>query len=318
MVSSDIPKGFTQNIPQQDIKDAYIFAIANLKEDYTELKCLPDSLNENFHFLIQSYFQMDPSDLIDISAFTNKKAGWLKSVPHDEWLEALSNEYERSFDHILSLKRRGQLPPAIMINGEFGDGRGRALLQYALNEPIIVVKLQIQINSSENEDIKKISSHENTDTVIRILSSFLPGNGELEGDFIDALNGMNEIVLKVKEWKRIGKNIAIINVTAKNYKDYIIHAHGETFESDDPDISITAKEYKQGYSKNISQFISSSGPAIGVCSTLDATNITILDGQHRSAQLWKMRKSFSVYVIPLPDKIAKKYIHSKPIWNMKE
>ncbi len=160
----------------------------------------------------------------------------------------------------------------------------------------INARYQIRCNKDD-----LLSVHNNTDIVSNILSSFLPKSSELQADIQDALDGLeDDVSLSRSGWETIGSKIKTLIVTKNNYRRYAFFAHGETFESDQDDVSITDREYKEGYSKRISQFIYKLNPSIGICTPQEPSKIYILDGQHRAAQLWKLTKRFVIYVIPLP------------------
>ena len=109
----------------EDIRDAvsYVNAAAewNLK---------PSDL----HFV--RIMQISPIAFVEDPSYVGwpgKKSGWLLQYPKQEWLNRLNAEYDgRGFDHILDFYERGNMPPGIQIDGEMGDGMGRAMFHYAL------------------------------------------------------------------------------------------------------------------------------------------------------------------------------------------
>jgi 8-oxo-dGTP pyrophosphatase MutT (NUDIX family) len=136
-----MPKGFTDKANQSDLRDAYNYAISDLIEDidYGFTEFWEEGEQINFPFRQGSIKVVEPKDLIDISALTKKPAGWLKKVPESGWEKELEKEYDRKYGYMLRLRAQNKLPPAITLEGHFGDGRGRSLLQYALGEKIPVV-----------------------------------------------------------------------------------------------------------------------------------------------------------------------------------
>lgn len=149
VLATTLPKGYTSNTQQEDLKDAYNYAASNLKEDYPDLD-LPEFWEENeispknIKLIFDKITLQDPEDIQDISAFTNQKPGWLLTIPKNKWASALKQEYDREFQHIIDLFSDNKLPPAITIENEFGDGRARCLFQYAQKEKIPVVNFKIQ------------------------------------------------------------------------------------------------------------------------------------------------------------------------------
>ncbi len=93
--------------------------------------------------------QMRPIDFVDDAAHLGRprlQAGWLHEYPEDEWEKELKSEYSRPFDHILGYWRNNRMPPGIQINGEMGDGRGRACFHYALGikkMPVAVYEVDV-------------------------------------------------------------------------------------------------------------------------------------------------------------------------------
>jgi hypothetical protein len=142
--SAAMPTGFTSTVDMADVRDAYNYAYEDIAP--TINYDLPSFIEEDDGFTLpfkpQAMHVMNPGDLIDLSAFTKKPAGWLKSVPESDWDKALEDEYARPYDYMLRLRKQNKLPPAITLNGVFGDGRGRALLQHALGEQIPVVNFE--------------------------------------------------------------------------------------------------------------------------------------------------------------------------------
>jgi hypothetical protein len=68
-----------------------------------------------------------PNVFIDDPAHIgNDAAGWLKVHPEQNWLSELKYAYDRDFDHTLAAHKSGSMPPAIQIDGQMADGRGRA------------------------------------------------------------------------------------------------------------------------------------------------------------------------------------------------
>jgi hypothetical protein len=74
-----------------------------------------------------------PKEFIDDTAHLgDDPSGWLLDFPESEWVEELRSTYSRDFSHSLAMLRRGEIAPAIQIDGRMGDGRGRAMLHWAL------------------------------------------------------------------------------------------------------------------------------------------------------------------------------------------
>ena len=80
---------------------------------------------------------VNPTELLPRSAFNNKKAGWLKAVPSDQWNAELQKDNNRDFTHIIEQVQSG-LNDVIVIEGDLGDGFGRVHLAYALGEKVSV------------------------------------------------------------------------------------------------------------------------------------------------------------------------------------
>lgn len=135
--ASKKPTGFNLNlIPDQDVQDAYEFACDDFLEGHdreADWKMKKDKIK-----------LWEPEDLVDMGAFTRQPKGWLLKEPKEEWPKLLKEEFSRDLSHILQKKEKGELPPAITINDQFADGRGRAMVQYSLNEKIPAMNFNIK------------------------------------------------------------------------------------------------------------------------------------------------------------------------------
>lgn len=98
--------------------------------------------------MFQIVRRVRPADFIDDPSFLGGTAypeGWLLHHPESEWLSELASTYSRSFKYTLDQyladpgHRGGAIAPAIQIDGEMGDGRGRACFHYALGIPTMPV-----------------------------------------------------------------------------------------------------------------------------------------------------------------------------------
>jgi len=84
---------------------------------------------------------VDPEKILPSKSFKKPK-GWLKQIPKEKWAEEFKKVYDRDFAGVLAAKESGELYPAIMINGDLGDGFGRAQLAHALGEKIPVARFK--------------------------------------------------------------------------------------------------------------------------------------------------------------------------------
>lgn len=118
----------------------------------------PEDVAEAVYFINDSYerdlhvdrlrfvkmTKMPPEDFVDDRAHLGRDArGWLKEYPRSEWLTELKSAYSRDFSHILDYHDCGRMPPGIQIDGEMGDGRGRACFHWAMGlktMPVAVYK----------------------------------------------------------------------------------------------------------------------------------------------------------------------------------
>ena len=117
---------FAKEYDENDLQDAIEYFSTTTEETVERVR---------FH----GYREMKPEDFIDdTSHFNNTEYGWLKDIPEDQWIEQLEDEYNRDFPHIVENYNKGTLSPGIQINGEMGDGRGRALFSHALGIPMSV------------------------------------------------------------------------------------------------------------------------------------------------------------------------------------
>jgi GNAT superfamily N-acetyltransferase len=88
---------------------------------------------------------MDPKRFIDDASHLGRNgAGWLKEMPEDEWAEALKDEYDRDFEHIIEAYQHNTLTPGVQIDGQMADGRGRSMFFYGIGEKITVAQYDVK------------------------------------------------------------------------------------------------------------------------------------------------------------------------------
>jgi len=145
--------GFVREVLEEDVVDA-LQEVSD--EDWVVSKTSDyksgdgDISLDDFGLKLEHIGFEDPKDLQDISAFINEERGFLKNVDPSKWAAEMKAAADRDYVHIVKQKLEGKMHPAITINGEFGDGRGRTLLQYALDEPVLVAKYKTDLDIIRN------------------------------------------------------------------------------------------------------------------------------------------------------------------------
>lgn len=146
-----------QELDSDDFTDAISHSMIANDEDEDFWQVVSDQAYDIIHsnqldeMFDKTLTYQDPEDFIDIGAFTKQDKGWLLDLPEEDWETELKSEYSRDYNEILKLRKQGKLPPAISINDEMGDGRGRTLLQYALNQKIPVLNLELKKSVKKSE-----------------------------------------------------------------------------------------------------------------------------------------------------------------------
>ena len=141
--------GFIKTPREEDIMDA-LQEVSD--EDWvlgrtSDYKSGEDVSLDDFGLKLVSVKLEKPEDLQDIHAFMpSAKKGFLAGTDPATWVEEMNDGSTRDWTHIVKQKLDGKLCPAITINGVFGDGRGRTLLQYALGEPIMVANYKTDLD----------------------------------------------------------------------------------------------------------------------------------------------------------------------------
>lgn len=118
-----------------DLDDAVRFVNASFERDVQ---------SEQLDF--KGIVEMAPRDFVDDASHLGNRhqpPGWLRAYPEGEWLDELRGACSRDFDHILDYYRDKRMPPGIQIDGEMGDGRGRAMFHYALGIPTMPVAIYV-------------------------------------------------------------------------------------------------------------------------------------------------------------------------------
>lgn len=145
--------GFVREVLEEDVVDA-LQEVSD--EDWVVSKTSDyksgagDISLDDFGLRLMSIGFEDPENLQDIPAFINEERGFLKNVDSSKWAAEMKAAADRDYTHIVKQKLEGKMHPAITINGEFGDGRGRTLLQYALDEPVLVAKYKTDLGILRN------------------------------------------------------------------------------------------------------------------------------------------------------------------------
>lgn len=99
---------------------------------------------------------MKPEDFVeDVAWFESQEKGFLKNIPQGQWAEVLRDEYSREFAHIIEQYKNGQLSPGIMVDDDFGDGKGRAIFAWGLDEPVLVAKYKSKQAERETSVLQK-------------------------------------------------------------------------------------------------------------------------------------------------------------------
>jgi predicted kinase len=103
---------------------------------YNDTYELPKIQAENL--ILEKISCIDPKDLGDDPEHLGPQPfGWLREESPSNWAKILEQEFYRDFNFIY-LHGADKMPPAIRINGYFGDGRGRAIFFHAIGQKMPV------------------------------------------------------------------------------------------------------------------------------------------------------------------------------------
>ncbi len=82
---------------------------------------------------------MDPEDFVeDPARLEGGPMGWLLEYPREQWDEELESATSRGLEHVTAMYDAKDMAPGILINGLFGDGRGRANFYWGIGEKMPV------------------------------------------------------------------------------------------------------------------------------------------------------------------------------------
>ena len=152
---SAMSRGWRTGVDMDDVNDAIDYIQGVTERDVVLSDDAP------------TFEYMNPEDFVsDTAWFENTEKGFLKDIPESDWNETLRSEFSRPFEHIVEQKQKGELAPGIMVDDEFGDGKGRAIFAWSLGEKIPVAKYTSEkadgaTNRGESLELQKQWEEEN-------------------------------------------------------------------------------------------------------------------------------------------------------------
>jgi hypothetical protein len=107
---------------------------------------------------------MDPAKFagIDSEWFDEEAPGWLLKHPEHQWADVLKQRHGRELSHVINYHKSGQMPPAVQINGQLGDGLGRSIFHHAIGK-----QMPVAVYSTKPEHV--IKKREEDDEIDRLL-----------------------------------------------------------------------------------------------------------------------------------------------------
>jgi len=129
--------GWKTTYNPNDLRDAisYLFA----KDSQTKAK---EDVTLKGYRTVSDLKELDPRGLF--YSFEAKDKGWGNKLPEEDFIAELEDDMQRPgfFAWVKDEHSKGQLAPLITINGQIGDGLGRAMFFHAIGQDVKVAEFE--------------------------------------------------------------------------------------------------------------------------------------------------------------------------------